>query len=62
MHANRRYMRKGISPDASTYISPCVRSNQDLVSQIVPHLQAQNNKNIEKSINNFTSSSKVGLR
>lgn len=62
MHANRRYMKKGMSPDTSSYISPCVKSNQELLSQVQPHIQCQNGKNIDRSYNNFTSTSKLGNR
>lgn len=28
MHVNRRYLKKGMSPDSNSYISPCIKSNQ----------------------------------
>ena len=35
---NRKYMKRGASPDGSTNVSSGQKSNQELMSQVVPHL------------------------
>lgn len=60
---NRKYFKRGMSPDASTRLSSGQKSTQEMVSQIVPHLLTPNHSNMRYSDKKAKmSSSKIGSR
>ena len=60
---NRKYIRRGMSPDASGNHGATQKSNQEIISQVVPHLFNLNYPNHRYSENNTKySASKLGSR